>query len=199
VGTLHSSVRKWIIAALLIAGIAAAHPLWLRALGAYLVRSEDPVRADVAVVLAGDYYGRRILKAAELVRQGFTGVVLVSSPDGTYGYSEAELAIPFAVRHGYPASWFVALPNQARSTREEALAVAPELRKRTVRKCLLVTSNYHTRRAGSIFRSALPEVEFRVVGAEDEFFRPVDWWKTRQGQKQFVLEWMKTVTGWFGI
>jgi len=196
---LQSSARKWIIVALFVAGIAAARPLWLRALGGYLVRSEEPVRADVAVVPAGDYYGYRILKAAELVRRGFTDVVLVSSPGGMYGYSEAELAIPFAVRHGYPASWFVVLPNKARSTREEALAVAPELRKRAVRKCLLVTSNYHTRRAGGIFRSAVPEVEFRVVAAEDEFFRPGDWWKTRQGQKQFVLEWMKTVTGWVGI
>lgn len=137
------------------------------------------------MVPAGDYYGYRILKAAELVRRGFTDVVLVSSPDGTYGYGEAELAIPFAVK--------------AHSTREEALAVAPELRKRAVRKCLLVTSNYHTRRAGGIFRSAVPEVEFRVIAAQDEFFRPGDWWKTRQGQKQFVLEWMKTVAGWFGI
>jgi hypothetical protein len=42
-------------------------------------------------------------------------------------------------------------------------------------------------------------VEFRVIAAQDEFFRPGDWWKSRQGQKQFVLEWMKTVTGWFGI
>ena len=196
---LRPSARKWIIAALLIAGVGAARPLWLRAFGGYLVQSEEPVRADVAVVVAGDYYGHRILKAAELVRQGFTGVVLVSGPDGMYGYGEAELAIPFAVRHGYPASWFVALPHKARSTREEALAVAPELRKRAVRKCLLVTSNYHTRRAGSIFRSALPEIEFRVVAAQDEFFQPGDWWKTRQGQKQFMLEWMKTVTGWFGI
>jgi uncharacterized SAM-binding protein YcdF (DUF218 family) len=199
VAILRPSARKWIIAAILIAGFAAAHPLWLRALGGYLVRSEEPARAGVAVVPAGDYYGYRILKAAELVRQGFTNVVLVSSPDGTYGYSEAELAIPFAVRHGYPASWFVALPNKAHSTREEALAVALELRKRAIRKCLLVTSNYHTRRAGGIFRSALPEVEFRVIAAQDEFFRPGDWWKSRQGQKQFVLEWMKTVTGWFGI
>jgi uncharacterized SAM-binding protein YcdF (DUF218 family) len=199
VAILQPNARKWIIAAILLAGFAAAHPLWLRALGGYLVRSEEPARADLAVVPAGDYYGYRVLKAAELVRQGFTTVVLVSSPDGMYGYGEAELAIRFAVRHGYPASWFVALPNKAHSTREEALAVAPELRKRSARKCLLVTSNYHTRRAGSIFRSTLPEVEFRVVAAKDEFFRPGDWWKSRQGQKQFVLEWMKMVTGWFGI
>jgi uncharacterized SAM-binding protein YcdF (DUF218 family) len=199
VAILRPSARQWIIVALLIVGIVAARPLWLQALGDYLVRSEQPAQADLAVVPAGDYYGYRILKAAELVRQGFTGVVLVSSPDGTYGYSEAELAIPFAVRHGYPASWFVAVPNKAKSTREEALAMAPELRKRAVRKCLLVTSNYHTRRAGGIFRSTLPEVEFRVIAAQDEFFRPGDWWKTRQGQKQFVMEWMKTVAEWFGI
>jgi uncharacterized SAM-binding protein YcdF (DUF218 family) len=195
----HSTVRKWITAAVLIAGLVLAYPLWLRALGGYLVRSDQPVQSDIAVVLAGDYAGNRILRAAELVRQGFTKVVLVSGPEGMYGCNEAELAIPFAVRKGYPASWFEALPSNTHSTREEALVVALELRKRAVRRCLLVTSNYHTRRAGGIYRSAAPGVEFRVVAAEDQFFRPDDWWRTRQGQKQFVLEWMKTIAGWFGI
>lgn len=195
----HPTRRKWIIVALIAAGLVVAHPLWLRALGRYLVRSEEPARADVAVVLGGDGYGRRILKAAELARQGYTSTVLVSGPEGVYGHNEAELAIPFAVSKGYPASLFVACPIRALSTREEALALAPELRKRGVRKCLLVTSDYHTRRAGAIYRSVIPGVEFRVVAAEDEFFRPDDWWRTRQGQKTVVLEWIKTVTAWFGV
>jgi len=190
---------KWILAALVAAAVWLSHPLWMTALASCLVRAEEPVRADIAVVLAGDGYGERILKGAELVRQGFTGKVLVSGPEGMYGYNEAELAIPFAVRHGYPESWFVPLPHKALSTREEAAVVVRELRRRGVRRCLLVTSNYHTRRAGAIFRSAAPDLEFRVIAAEDRFFRPDGWWRTREGQKRFVLEWMKTIAGWFGV
>ncbi len=75
----------------------------------------------------------------------------------------------------------------------------PELRKLGVRRCLLVTSDYHTRRSGRIFRSAAPEIDFRLIAARDEFFRPDDWWRTRQSQKQCVLEWIKTISAWFGF
>jgi uncharacterized SAM-binding protein YcdF (DUF218 family) len=171
----------------------------MTALGRYLVRTDEPFRADIAVVLAGDGYGHRILKGAEMVRQGYTSKVLVSGPMLFNGRSEADLEIPFAVSHGNPESWFVPVPHTSTSTRQEAAAIAPELRRLGVRRCLLVTSDYHTRRAGNVFRAAAPAVEFRVVAAPDEFFRPDGWWRTREGQKCFVMEWMKTITAWFGI
>jgi uncharacterized SAM-binding protein YcdF (DUF218 family) len=191
--------RKWVVALVLLSAFILSHSLWLAALGGWLVRTDPPARADVAVVLAGDRSGYRILKAAEMVRQGYTQTVLVSGPDEFYGYNEAELAIPFAVRSGYPPSWFVAAPNQSRSTQEEALAMVDVLRKRSVRTCLLVTSDYHTRRAGKIYRAAAPDVDFRVEGAYTPDFTPATWWHTREGRKLFFLEWTKTVTEWFGV
>jgi uncharacterized SAM-binding protein YcdF (DUF218 family) len=191
--------RKWVAAFVLLSALILSHTLWLAALGGWLVRTDPPAPADVALVLAGDKSGYRILKAAEMVRQGYTKTVLVSGPEGMYGYNEAELAIPFAVRSGYPPSWFVAAPNQSFSTREEALALIGELHKRGVHTCLLVTSDYHTRRAGGIYRAAAPDVDFRVVGALTPLFDPADWWRTREGRKCFFLEWTKTVTGWFGV
>jgi len=194
-----STLARIAVPLLLAAGIWISHPLWMAAMGRYLVRAEDPATADVALVLAGDFSGNRVLAGAELVRRGFTGTVLVSGPEGLYGLNEAELAIPFAVRAGYPESWFVPLAHSALSTREEAAVAALELQRRRVRRCLLVTSDYHTRRAGGLFRAAAPGVEFRVVAAADPYFRPGGWWNTREGQKRFVLEWMKTVAGWFGL
>jgi uncharacterized SAM-binding protein YcdF (DUF218 family) len=196
---LNPPFRKWIIGAALAAILVLSHPLWLAALGQYLVSTDSPVQADMVVVLAGDGYGHRILRASELVRQGLAPTVLVSGPEGLYGYYESELAIPFAVERGYPRSWFLPFRNKALSTREEARAIVPELRKLGVHRCLLVTSDYHTRRSGRIFRSAAPDIDFRLIAARDEFFRPGDWWRSRQGQKQCVLEWIKTITAWFGF
>jgi uncharacterized SAM-binding protein YcdF (DUF218 family) len=171
----------------------------MRALGWYLVKAEEPTRADIVVVLAGDGCGNRILKAAELVRRGFTSRVLVSGPDGMYDSNEADLAISFAIHRGSPSSWFIPFPMRAYSTRQEARAVVPELRRLGVRRVLLVTSDYHTRRAWAVYRETAPEMQFRVVAAPDQFFRPDDWWHRREGQKRFVLEWMKTIAGWLGI
>ena len=196
---LRPPFRKWVITGALLAALLLTHSFWLAALGRRLVLAEQPVPADIAVVLAGDYLGLRVLKGAELVRQQYTSKVLVSGPVGMYGFNEAELAIPFAVRSGYPASWFVAAQNESRSTREEALALAPELRRRGVRTCLLVTSDYHTRRAARTFRSAVPGIEFHAIAASYPFFNADTWWRSREGRKTVLLEWLKTVAEWLGM
>lgn len=178
---------------------AVFHTQVLTALGAYLERDSPPSKADVAFVLAGDASGRRILKAAELVRDGYVPQAVVSGPSGNYGFYECDLAIPFAVKAGYPASYFLPFPMEAHSTRQEAKAAAQELHKLGARRVLLVTSNYHTRRAGNLFRSAAPDVQFIVVGAPDDHFRPDGWWHDREAQKTFVFEWLKTFAGWFNL
>ena len=57
----------------------------------------EPGKADIAVVLAGDYWGHRLFNGAELVKQGYVPLVLVSGPPGFYGVNEADAAIQFAV------------------------------------------------------------------------------------------------------
>jgi uncharacterized SAM-binding protein YcdF (DUF218 family) len=190
------------LAVLLAAGVLA-RSWWLPALGYALVHDDGPAKADLVVVLAGDTYGLRILKGAELVRQGYAPAALVSGPSGFYGVYECDLAIPFAMRHGYPREYFIPFPNQALSTREEAGLVLAELRRRNVRSFLLVTSDFHTARAGRIYRAALRAAgggpAMRVASAADEFFRPDSWWRTRQAQKTFFVEWCKTIASVIGI
>jgi uncharacterized SAM-binding protein YcdF (DUF218 family) len=176
---------------------------WLAGLGYALVHDEGPAKADIAVVLAGDAYGHRIVKGGELVRDGYVPAVLVDGPAGAYGLHESDLAIAFAVRQGFPAGWFIAFPNDVLSTREEAAAVLRELRRRNVNSFLLVTSNYHSARARRLFLAAEHDAgggpKMRTVAAPDEFFRPDRWWRDRQSQKIAFFEWSKTVAGVFGF
>jgi uncharacterized SAM-binding protein YcdF (DUF218 family) len=139
------------------------------------------------------------LKAAELVREGYTPGVLVSGPSGAYGSYECDLAIGFAVRRGYPRDWFIGLPMEAYSTEEEAHVVLDDLRRRKLRRVLLVTSDYHTARAARIYRSLAPDLSFRVVAAPDRFFNAANWWRHRQGRKQFFFEWTKTIATVVGL
>jgi len=173
--------------------------LWLATLGGYLVQAGPPVSADYIVVLAGDFRGDRILKAGELVRQGYARQALVSGPGEMYGVHESDLAIPFAVQRGFPESYFVAVPNNARSTVAEAAVMLAELRHRGAQRVDVVTSNFHTRRSGRIYRSQAGALDIHIVAARDLYFQPDAWWKTREGQKIFVYEWMKTVASWFGF
>src|ERR1019366_2667428 len=99
----------------------------LLGLGAVLVNAGPPEKADIVVVLGGDWVGNRILKGAELVSAGYVPRVLVSGVGGLYGHHESDLAIDFAASKGYPRDEFVALQYPALSTLDEARAVIREL------------------------------------------------------------------------
>jgi uncharacterized SAM-binding protein YcdF (DUF218 family) len=171
--------------------------LWLPLPGSALIYSEEPAKADMAVVLAGDGLGTRIEKAAALAKAGYVPRVLVSGPPGVYGMNESDLAVQFIEREGYPADWFIPFPDPSHSTREEAVYILRELRQRNVRNFLLVTSNYHTGRARRIFLAAEKQIgyapAFRTIATADKYFSADAWWRNREGQKTFVLEWWKTI------
>lgn len=195
--------RVLLFSALLLAAIILSRAWWLPVFGHILVHDDGPAKADIAVVLAGDAYGRRILKGGELVRSGYVPAVLVSGPAGAYGVSESDLAIAFAVRQGFPADWFIAAPNHSHSTRDEAGDLLQELRRRNIKSFLLVTSNYHTARARRIFLAAEHASgggpPFRTVAAPDEVFHAESWWRTRQGEKIAFFEWSKTIATALGF
>jgi uncharacterized SAM-binding protein YcdF (DUF218 family) len=182
------------------AGLYASRRVWLSALGSALVDTEPPAPSDAILVLAGDYTGARLFKGAELARAGIAPKVYVSGPDGFYGHSESELAIEFARSRGYPAALFIPLVNAARSTADEAALLVPRLKREGVRSLVIVTSTYHTGRAGRLFRAAAGDaLRIRVVAAEPEEDWRYGWWTVREGRKMFVYEWIKTVTSWLGI
>lgn len=179
--------------------LAAASTLWLPLAGTWLEKAGPPHKADIALVLAGDHLGQRILTGAELTRAGYVPRVLVSGPSGMFGFHESDLAIAYAVKHGWPESLFVPAPNETRSTRDESATLVPLMRRMGVRSFVLVTSDYHTRRAGNLFRAAAPDLAMYVVAAPDAEFQLNRWWQTREGRKTVLTEWLKTIATWLGM
>lgn len=115
---------------------------------------------------------------------------------------ECDTNIHYAVRKGFSRDLFhpVRLPPGVDSTSTEVQYVANNIfRPQNIRKVLLVTSNYHTRRAAHFLRTEAPWLQVAVTAAPDPFFKPGSWWKTRNGKKTFLLEWTKTITEWWGF
>jgi uncharacterized SAM-binding protein YcdF (DUF218 family) len=197
--------RRYLFLGFLLAASAVylGRDIWLSAMGRMLVHDDGPAKAEIAVVLAGDGYGHRIEKAADLVRQGFVPTVLVDGTDDNYGLWESDMAIAFITRQGFPAAWFVGLHCPTNSTAEEARIVLAELRRRNIHSFLLVTSDYHTARSARIFRSWERRTGYapamRVVAARDEFFTASAWWRDRQACKIVLIEWTKTFAAALGI
>lgn len=163
--------------------------------GNMLVEDDSPRKAQAIIVMGGDDFGERIIKAAQLAQAGYAPYVIVSGPKSLIGH-ECDMTIQYARSKGYPESLFRPLPHDLNSTRSETAFIGQYLRARGIRKILLVTSNYHTHRAAYDMRSQNPGLQVDVVAAPDASFSPGAWWASRDGQKTFVFEWMKTVATW---
>jgi hypothetical protein len=101
----------------------------------------------------------------------------------------AELMQRDLVERGVPADAVIRFPHSAGNTRGEAEALREPVAKRGWRRVLVVTSNFHTRRARYIFRRVFPStVSVRVVAARDSLYDPDHWWESRQGVKLFFGE-----------
>jgi len=200
---LLSLIRGCLSLVILILILAAA--VWifrlplLTAAGAALVQAESPRKAQAILVLGGDDYGTRIIKAAQLAREGFAPIVLVSSPPNPIS-AGCDCHVDYARRNGYSISTFqrVEIPSWVDSTRSEAIFFRKYLNTRDIRDILIVTSNFHTKRAAYLWHQEAPSLRFTMIAAPDLFFTPSTWWKTRNGQKTFLLEWLKTFAARLG-
>ena len=97
---------------------------------------------------------------------------------------------------------FVARGHVVFGCARSAKALA-ELRRRNVHNFLLVTSSYHTARAGRTYGSLAGQsgggLTFRTVAAPAEFFLPESWWRVRESRKIVFNEWIKTIAATFGL
>lgn len=156
----------------------------------YLILSEQPRKSDLIVVLGGDFWGPRVLKAAELGIQGYAKRVLISGPRYGRAY-EGDYAIEFLVKKGYPRELFVTYPISALNTIGEAHALEKAFERYQAHDILIVTSDYHTRRASIVFRALVPGYRYRFIAARDVHLHPESWWTNDEGQQFFYSEWSK--------
>ena len=169
---------------------AILYPITLTWMARFLTLSQTPEPADLILILGGNFWGPRAVLGAELGARGLAKKVLISGPP-YHGQPESELSIRFLVEKGYQREMFLSFPNGSKSTTEEAAAVCPELKRLHASNVLLVTSDYHSRRANLVFRLYCPGVRFRSVASDDGEFQVENWWKTERFRVIFFSEWEK--------
>ncbi|HMI53365.1 MAG TPA: YdcF family protein [Candidatus Saccharimonadales bacterium] len=188
-GILVNLVVLLCFAALCFTIYLARHPLMRYGASAWIV--EDPVvNADAIVVLSDDnFYADRATRAAELFRQGKAPVVVASGRRLRPTAGIAELMEHDLAERGVPKDKIMRLAHDADNTREEAEAVARLAHEQKWTSLIVVTSNYHTRRARYIFEHVFPRnVDVRVASARDGDFDPDRWWEKRISIKKLTHE-----------
>jgi len=163
---------------------------------------EDPLaRSDAIIILSDDNYsGDRAARAAELYRMGLAPRVVASGRMLRPYAGIAELMQHDLEADGVPASAIELFPHHADNTREEAEALRSLVAQKGWRGILVVTSNYHTRRARFILNRVIPsEVIVRVAEARDVDYDPGSWWHSRLGLKIFFHESIGIVVAWWEL
>lgn len=165
------------------------HPIFRFVAETWIV--EDTLdHADALIVLSDDnFYADRATRAAELFREGKAPVIVASGRRLRPSAGIAELMEHDLVERGVPREKILRVSHDADSTREEAEALARIAKEKKWRSVMVVTSNYHTRRARYIFRRVFPQgIEIRVASARDGEFDPAAWWMKRKSTKELIRE-----------
>lgn len=165
------------------------HPL-LRFAGETWVVEDALEPSDAIIVLSDDnFYADRATRAAQVYREGMAPLVVASGRRLRPYAGIAELMEHDLVERGVPKDKVLRVAHEAENTDEEAQALAETAKQHKWRSVILVTSNYHTRRARYVFAHVFPaSITIRVTGARDGNFEPEHWWEKRLSVKEFVKE-----------
>jgi hypothetical protein len=159
---------------------------------------DDPQRADMILILGGET-DHRPSRGLELLSKGYAPKLIMDVPAGAKIYGASLLDIADAYIERLPEKGSVsACPIVGLSTKAETQDADQCLKRLGVHSVLLVTSEYHTRRALTIFRHELPQYRFSVAAARDQQQFGTSWWKHRQWAKLNFDEWIRTVW-WYGV
>jgi uncharacterized SAM-binding protein YcdF (DUF218 family) len=147
-------------------------------------------KADALIILGDDnFYADRATRGAQLFREGKAPVIVASGRRLRPNAGIAELMEHDLVERGVPRDRIVRFAHDADGTLEEAQALTRLVRERKWHSVIVVTSNFHTRRARYIFQRVFPKgVEVRVASAQDGDFDPEHWWEKRKSIKELTGE-----------
>ena len=176
--------------------------------GSFLISTDPlPAHAQAAIVLQGSIAGEkaRLDGALQLASQDIVDRVLVSVPRESYWGQ----AIPPVARQFIERNYGRALADRVDfcetgagvdSTEQEAAVLIPCIQQQGWRSIIVVTSNYHTRRAGSIWRKQIrkedPGTTTCIYGVPDQDFHEQAWWRDRRSAKTWFFESTKLVWMW---
>ena len=203
------SVRR----ALLIAAVViAAGTAWsVYHLGAFLYVEQPLQHADAIFVFAGTRM-ERALEAADLYKQGYANLVVLTEELSDGAIEElarrgimvptgAEVARDVMIRLGMPTDAIVIAPGVHNSTGQEAQTLRSLARVRGWRRVIVVTSKFHTRRAGLAARREAGGMGVEVIVRSSRYDSAdvAHWWRTRSDIRWVLLETEKIIAYWLRL
>jgi putative colanic acid biosynthesis acetyltransferase WcaF len=204
----RASTTIAIITGFILLSILAYAPA-LRGVASFLI-VEDSLRPAAAIVSLGGQTPFREMEAARLYRRGLASQVIIVRSGrneeaealqtlGIKTKDEWELRRDVLIREGVPASAIVVPPSSAGSTLEELEAAYHVLKLRD-EPVILVTSKFHTRRAGLTWKYVTEGRSQAIVrAATRDPFDAARWWHERRFILSVVREYLGLINYYAGF
>jgi hypothetical protein len=160
--------------------------------GSFLIL-DAPRCSDVILVLAGET-DRRPERGLELLAQGYGRRMVLDVPTDAKLYEFTQIQLAQKYVQDLPQGALVSVcPIDGLSTKDESKDAEKCLTRAGGKSVLIVTSDFHTRRALDIFRREASGREYSVAAARDEEQFGARWWMHRQWAKTMVNEWLRLI------
>jgi uncharacterized SAM-binding protein YcdF (DUF218 family) len=165
---------------------------------------EKPVPADAIVVLGGGLECRPYA-AAKLFKEGYAPKILIMdvamSPTEQAGLKEPErdLTRKILQQQGVPDTAVEPVGRSVRNTFQESLGVRDWALAHNVKRLLITTDIFHTRRVKWLFGKQFKRngIDLRVVAVQPWDYQSTNWWQIEPGLVAFQNEWVKLPYYWF--
>jgi len=193
------------------AAVAAAGIWWIVDGGRYL-QHEDRLRKADAIFVLGGTRMERPLEAVELYREGWAPVIALSPgriepaeelarARGASLPSDAALVRSAMIAMGVPAASILLDGSSVDNTAAEATLLSSLAAQHHWHTVIVVTSKYHTRRAGFAMRRGVRGSGLDIVVRATRYdpSDPARWWHQRADLRSGISEWEKLIAYRLGL
>jgi len=142
---------------------------------------DEPVKADLIVILGGGSYADRTTKGCEVFKAGFAQHVLLTGTRSVIAENspDSDRRLQILSDSGVPskAIW---LNGDAATSWQEAVAVRALMLEKTWRRVLIVSDPPHLPRLRWVYDKVFRDVDlsFRVIGTAPEWWQDRAWWSS---------------------
>lgn len=173
------------------------HEILLK-LAQILIVEDSLKHANYTFVLSGSPYDRGSL-AAQFFHQKATDTIVCTGKNIPHDFkamgweiTESEIARNFIQLQKVPASNIIII-KEGTSTHEEANAILEFCEKRAIKKIIIVSTDFHTRRIQKVFKTkfAQKNIEIIIRAAPSSSYNSQAWWKSEYGLISLQNEYVK--------
>lgn len=166
--------------------------------GSFLVVNEKPIKSDVIIALGGDTnirtdYSVRLFKEKYSNKLLFTGGIIDSNTNDIEAIMMQDRALELGI-----SKKNIILESEALNTYDNAVNCKEILKAHGYKSAIIVTSNYHMRRAELVFKKVFEDTNIKLTfcSVKDYVYNPTLWFLHWSSIKIVFSEYLKLI-GYF--